>query len=181
MYALATKRVPSEPVEQKSTDRGTLEIDRRCVELTDGRADHLEGIGRASLKRIGCPTPASGLSDTAMPRCRGVGAGDARDSDRRARSPARSLRPSGRPLTARLVRHGLSCPAAAGGRLLQPDDAQAESLEAGGIRRAIASRRRRPRRPARSDRPAVAVRVIGMRGKEWRGSADPRQLRRDRS
>ena len=35
--------------------------------------------------------------------------------------------------------HGLSCLAAAGGRLLHPGDAGAELLEAGGIRRATAS------------------------------------------
>jgi len=37
-----------------------------------------------------------------------------------------------------LVRHGLTCLATAAGRLLQPGDAGAEPLEAGGIRRAIA-------------------------------------------
>jgi hypothetical protein len=37
-----------------------------------------------------------------------------------------------------LVRHGLSCLAAAAGRLLHPGDALAELPEAGGIRRAIA-------------------------------------------
>ena len=36
------------------------------------------------------------------------------------------------------------------------------------------------RPPARSDRPALAVRVIGLRGNEWRISSDPPPLRRDR-
>ena len=36
------------------------------------------------------------------------------------------------------------------------------------------------RPPARSDRPALAVRVIGLRGNEWRISSDPQPLRRDR-
>ena len=60
--------------------------------------------------------------------------------------------------------HGLSCLDAAGGRLVQPGDAQAEPLEAGGARRAIASMRHRPTTSARSDRPASTDRVIGMRG-----------------
>ncbi len=40
--------------------------------------------------------------------------------------------------TARALCHGLSRLAATGGRLLQPGDAEAEPLEAGGIHRAIA-------------------------------------------
>jgi len=40
--------------------------------------------------------------------------------------------------------HGLSCLAAAGGRLLQPGDAQAEPVAAGGVRGAIAFLRQRP-------------------------------------
>jgi len=63
-----------------------------------------------------------------------------------------------------LVRHAPSCLPARSGRLLQPGDAEAELLEAAGIRRAIASMRHRPTRPSRSDRPALAVRVIASRG-----------------
>jgi hypothetical protein len=48
-----------------------------------------------------------------------------------------SPRPSSRDSYA----HGLSCLAAAGGRLLQPGDAQAGLLKAIGIRRAIGSPR----------------------------------------
>ena len=48
--------------------------------------------------------------------------------------------------------------AAAGGRLLQPSDAEAEPVEAGGIRRAIASLRPRPTAPSRCA--------------EWSGAAD---------
>ena len=40
-----------------------------------------------------------------------------------------------------LLRHRLSCLAVAGGRLLQPGDAQAELVKASGTRRAIASLR----------------------------------------
>ena len=57
------------------------------------------------------PAGAGRAIPLATSRCRdvrGLRAGDARDSDRRARSLARSLRPSERPLTARLVRHGFS-------------------------------------------------------------------------
>jgi hypothetical protein len=53
--------------------------------------------------------------------------------------------------------HGLSHLAAARGRLLQPGEAQAELLEAGGIRRAIASLRggltSSPERSSRLGRP----------------------------
>lgn len=70
------------------------------------------------------------------------------------------------PRARRVECHGLSWLDAAGGRLLQPGDAQAEPLEAGGVRRAIASMQHRPTTSARSDRPKSTDRVIGMRGKE---------------
>ena len=69
--------------------------------------------------------------------------------------------------------HGLSCLDAAAGRLLQPGDAQAEPLEAGGARRAVASMGHRPTTSARSDRPASTVRVIGMRGTRSCRGRDP--------
>ena len=71
---------------------------------------------------------------------------------------------SARSLGALLVCHGLSRLAAAGGRLLQPGDAQAGPVGAGGNRRAIASLLHRPVSRPRSDRPGLAVRVIAMRG-----------------
>jgi hypothetical protein len=76
--------------------------------------------------------------------------------DRLAPSPKRSPRtrfhPAGicsealvsRADARRLPCHGLSCLAAAGGRLLDPGDARAELLKAGGVRRAIAHLRHRP-------------------------------------
>ena len=102
-------------------------------------------------------------------------AGDPRDRDRRARSPARSLRPSGRPLAPRFGRHRLSRLVAAGGRLLQPDDSHAEPPE--------------PPEPAASAAlmllcgigptsgrgaivPPWPVRVIGMHGNPRRDHSD---------
>ena len=64
----------------------------------------------------------------------------------------------------RCLCHGPSRLGAAGGQLLRPGDAQAEPLEAGGIRGAIASMEHRPALAVRSDRAASAVRVIGLRG-----------------
>ena len=58
------------------------------------------------------PQPDESFGDISMPRCSCL-RGDARDSVRRARSPARSLRPSGCPLMARLVRHDLDRPSPA--------------------------------------------------------------------
>jgi hypothetical protein len=57
--------------------------------------------------------------------------------------------------TRRALRHGLRSLVAAGGLLLQPGDAQARALAAGGGRRAIASLRHRsvPRPPERSSAP----------------------------
>ena len=74
--------------------------------------------------------------------------------------------------------HGLSGLDAAGGRLLQPGDAQAEPLEAGGARRAIASMRHRPTTSARSDRPALADRAIASRGTRSSRRSAPDSFRR---
>jgi hypothetical protein len=72
--------------------------------------------------------------------------------------------------TGRVVRHGFSCLAAAGGRLLRPGDAQAGSVVPAataallllyGIGRSLAPR---------SDRPGSTVRVIAMREKQWPAS-----------
>jgi len=132
---------------------------RKCA------ADRVDSVAWASL----APSTVASIVDLAvaiaeLEAC-GVGAGT-----------TASALPSARAALAQS--HGLSRLAAAGGRLLQPGDAEAEWLEAGRVRRAIASRRRRPRRPARSDRPAVAVRVIGLRGmRSCHGSAPDESFR----
>ncbi len=92
---------------------------------------------------------------------------------RRAHDCSRGAGPSDTPPSPLAQCHGLSCLDAAGGRLLQPGDAQAEPLEAGGARRAIASMRHRPTTSARSDRPASTDRVIGMRGTRSCHASDP--------
>ena len=92
-----------------------------------------------------CDSERAGIGVTAKPRAQ---------ESRRARRDdciARTIRKPDRtklPAVAALllssdlrlfVRHGLSCLAAASGRLLHPGDAGAELLKAGGIRRATAS------------------------------------------
>ena len=83
-----------------------------------------------------------------------------------------------------LQRHGLSCLAAAGGRLLQPGDAEAEPLEAGAVRRAIASRRLcspPAERSSRLGRPRCRVARNAIVSQQRAGSAfalEPRPTRR---
>ena len=89
-------------------------------------------------------------------------------------------RPSEAPSSALAQCHGLSCLDAAGGRLLQPGDAEAEPLEADGARRATASMRHRPTTSARSDRLASTVRVIGLRGNHRPGHGESVVLGHDR-
>ena len=79
----------------------------------------------------------------------GRAGGEARDSNRRARSAARSLRPSGRPLTARLVRH-VSDRAVRSRRPI--------AFESGGIgTRAVASATRRSRATAPGGSPVESI------------------------
>jgi hypothetical protein len=59
--------------------------------------------------RIAPTVAVRALAAISMPRRLKPPGGQRRDSDCRARSPARSLRPSGRALTARSVRHGCAC------------------------------------------------------------------------
>ena len=68
--------------------------------------------------------------------------------------------------------HGLSRLAAAGGRLVQPGDAQAEPLEAGASA-ALLLPHGVGRPPAGSDRPLSADRAIGMRGRGSRSGRQP--------
>ena len=95
------------------------------AECQDPQPSESERRGGSTSQRRGqAPAPAAtrhdrfhsaagagGASASATSRCRdaySLRAADARDSDRHARSPRRWLRPSGRPLAARLVRHGFA-------------------------------------------------------------------------
>ena len=65
--------------------------------LDRGQHSSVRNIGRHMLRAT--------YGDISMPRRLAPGRATARDSNRRARSPARSLRPFGRPLAPRLLRH----------------------------------------------------------------------------
>ena len=82
--------------------------DRRYRPLPDRLAARAPGVSAGPHERFHRSPVAELTSAMATSRCRGVwslGAADGPVSDRRNRSRSRSLWPSGRPLTPRLVRH----------------------------------------------------------------------------